>query len=754
MSRRESPTTSIEKLDSSQDKPETFAEIVDEQPRTVEDQLQDFRNILQDFGSRTLNTITTCEAEKLYEGPPKCDCCINWVAEYPSDLKPEIEGGQHGRELPLVLRYAKSHKKAGNSPLTLHSIVVQSEFLKSVASTVLKSYPGIDAGVEDLEFEAPFEPFFHRWPELELERHRHNNDLAKSQELELLHNVLRTELERDMKAAQDLTGHGNITFDLLWTLYPPGSVAFGNFANQDQCFLVVRSSYEAVRGTENEAVRDTESFVIELAFLDFNGTRFGWIDTSKQVLQFKDTRKIAELSVIPQKYHTHLYDTTDRLCKLGERVAELSKGGYKMYKGIAELQLTSFSFEDSLSDLERYVEGRIIVDPKGYQQNVRTVSIVVDSYPTGLRALVPHKEGAMTEHRRPRPNTKSNRHTHVEHSDSSDPEPEFEYVITERHNKHHHGKRERSRSVDSYIMPDTVPQGPNAAPLDNQAWVKEVFDMSPEIFCRPVVRGYCLQSRHWAEFQVADVTDIEWNEHAFDRLVMSASRKRLLQALVEEQRNHKADLDDIVQGKGQGLIILLSGPPGTGKTLTAESIADRLRMPLYMLGATQLGDRLCDIENELSRILRLAASWDAVLLLDEADAFLETRSDESGSRERNKPFLRVLEYYQGVLILTTNRSVTFDPAFYSRIHLTLRFKPLDHDSRKAVWSNFLQPTGTTFTDTLLTELAGEILNGRQIKNIVKMARLLAQNDGKDLSIGHIREVIDVVQEDFGDHEPF
>lgn len=82
--------------------------------------------------------------------------------------------------------------------------------------------------------------------------------------------------------------------------------------------------------------------------------------------------------------------------------------------------------------------------------------------------------------------------------------------------------------------------------------------------------------------------------------------------------------------------MLLTGPPGTGKTLTAESIADRLQLPLYAVSANELGDTAKEIEGRFNEVLRLAGDWNAVLLLDEADAFLEKRVDSPESRDRNK----------------------------------------------------------------------------------------------------------------------
>jgi hypothetical protein len=175
-------------------------------------------------------------------------------------------------------------------------------------------------------------------------------------------------------------------------------------------------------------------------------------------------------------------------------------------------------------------------------------------------------------------------------------------------------------------------------PLKHQWWTEDLFGISAEAFCRSVVRGYCLTSKSWADFEVDNISDIKWNKNAFDSLVIPQARKRLLEALVKQQQIHKSDddFDDVIKGKGQGLIILLAGPPGTGKTLTAESIADRLHLPLYAVSANELGDTAEEIEGHFGRVLRLAASWNAVLLFDEADAILEKRFDTPEARERNK----------------------------------------------------------------------------------------------------------------------
>jgi AAA+ superfamily predicted ATPase len=120
--------------------------------------------------------------------------------------------------------------------------------------------------------------------------------------------------------------------------------------------------------------------------------------------------------------------------------------------------------------------------------------------------------------------------------------------------------------------------------------------------------------------------------------------------------------------------MLLEGSPGVGKTLTAEAVADKLHRPLYSVSGGQLGESAEEVERALSMILELAAKWDAVLLLDECDVVLEKRSINTLRRNGTvSVFLRLLEYYTGVLFMTTNRVDAIEPAILSRIHLTIEY---------------------------------------------------------------------------------
>lgn len=81
-----------------------------------------------------------------------------------------------------------------------------------------------------------------------------------------------------------------------------------------------------------------------------------------------------------------------------------------------------------------------------------------------------------------------------------------------------------------------------------------------------------------------------------------------------------------------------------------------------------------ELDRNLTKILRQGTLWNALLLLDEADVFLEQRTSFDVKRNSLVSiFLRQLEYYKGIIVLTSNRVETFDKALESRHLLSLYF---------------------------------------------------------------------------------
>lgn len=259
----------------------------------------------------------------------------------------------------------------------------------------------------------------------------------------------------------------------------------------------------------------------------------------------------------------------------------------------------------------------------------------------------------------------------------------------------------------------------------------------------PIAVFFNLERCEWQLGYLKDVSQIQFRANAFDRLVLDNHRKRLVQSLVVYTNSGKARNVDIIDGKGGGAIFLLDGPPGTGKTLTAEATAEKLERPLYKVGLGELGTHAEHMEGKLNEVLNIARRWNAVLLLDEADVFLEKRSTENLQRNAMVAvFLRLMEYYNGILFLTTNRGDNFDPAVLSRVTLALHFKKPTLDGRKIIWRNLLENSGIVVNETELTNLATLDINGREIKNAINSSQALAAEDGTSVTYQHIRELTD------------
>ena len=108
-------------------------------------------------------------------------------------------------------------------------------------------------------------------------------------------------------------------------------------------------------------------------------------------------------------------------------------------------------------------------------------------------------------------------------------------------------------------------------------------------------------------------------------LVSSHFEKKRIDGLLAERFEGSID-QDIIQGKGKGLVILLHGVPGVGKTATAEAVAKENQRPLFTLTYGDLGTSPSELEAKLEVFFHLATRWGCVLLFDEADVFLAERS--------------------------------------------------------------------------------------------------------------------------------
>ncbi|KAL9622184.1 MAG: hypothetical protein Q9160_003367 [Pyrenula sp. 1 TL-2023] len=259
-----------------------------------------------------------------------------------------------------------------------------------------------------------------------------------------------------------------------------------------------------------------------------------------------------------------------------------------------------------------------------------------------------------------------------------------------------------------------------------------------------------------------EITDCSFQEAMIEDLQVSGETKRLIQALSQNYGTrgslaHDNDSgaardelspsstwsSDFIPNKGRGQVLLLHRKPGVGKTTAAECVAELTKRPLISITCGDLGTSSWAVEQELGRWLRLGALWKGLLLFDEADIFLESR--QQGDIERNSlvsVFLRALEYYQGLIFLTTNRIGTFDEAVISRVHVVLHFPDLTDKDRAQIWDTSFRKLGKerpdvkvdfsiydfAYRDETIRSLKW---NGREIRNAFNTMVALAEWDERE-----------------------
>lgn len=248
----------------------------------------------------------------------------------------------------------------------------------------------------------------------------------------------------------------------------------------------------------------------------------------------------------------------------------------------------------------------------------------------------------------------------------------------------------------------------------------------------PYIRVFDLSRHTFASIHVNNLEPYIWDDTLIDKLVLPQDKKDLISILIQ---GSSASLEDIVKGKTGGIIVIATGAPGTGKTLTAEVFSETIRRPLYVVQCSQLGTDEEKLEKSLSKVLERASRWKAILLIDEADVYIHERGNDIRQNAIVGVFLRVLEYYRGVLFMTSNRSTIIDDAIMSRATAWIRYeKPQTDEELRSVWrvlsTQYKVELSAETVARLLKEFPAPNIAGRTIKNLLKLAKLLSLRTGK------------------------
>ncbi|KAI8635237.1 P-loop containing nucleoside triphosphate hydrolase protein [Xylariaceae sp. FL1651] len=568
------------------------------------------------------------------------------------------------------------------------SITIQDVSMRRVLEEVLKKYQDLDLHLDNYTFEPPYMPLCHRWETLKQYRADANEPSLKNAASALLAFLTPIVAASVASVAQTRTT-GKVSFKNVWQIFPPNELVSTKFYGVEATCRVT-----GYKKRPADAMNPA-GWIITMKYVDWNGEKSGFANTSLTIWDYDGYRRVTSLPVFPTSFLDDEASYKISMIDRGRKFEQF-RGYHFMIANGTKIVL------DTKKPEQRPIAGKVCVDAHAYYTSCNMIKPSLQS----LSGVEYDEEDTVTD------DSESSETPH---------DSKFTAVV-----------------VDS----DTAAKGPSKRAEHFQPLTDE-----QRLLAAPWVKGFDLKSKHWCELRVDQLQPMTWNDEAFEKLVLPGDEKHLAWEFVEAKSlSNSGDFDDFIPDKGRGLIILMFGPPGVGKTFTAEAVAEKSRVPLYAMSAGDLGTQPADVEKALERALNLCRMWNAMLLLDEADVFLGARTADSIARnELVSIFLRMLEYYQGTLFLTTNRVASIDPAFQSRVDLFLPYYDLTSKARREVWNNFIERAGRNkfnVTDESLEKLSHLPLNGREIKNLIKSAQLLSFKSGAKVSMDRVYMLAD------------
>jgi hypothetical protein len=358
---------------------------------------------------------------------------------------------------------------------------------------------------------------------------------TKQQHLKVLLKYIDKDYAKVKESLYPMLKNGLITFDLLWALWKPNTLAFTTtYGSHDQPRV-----FKVEMAEQHYSIMKGNSYYIEGKYFEYDGKQHGYGNMAEELGEFRGARKITSLRCFPLEYHRNEAKLREELIERGKKFVALSGVHYKSHQGMAY-------YKKKKSIIKVNINGRIMVDPSIHRR-------INPNYPISLVRPKDHDLlddddsdddsacGCASES-----DDEEAGGEEVELEDAED-KPKFvnklikddrgklRIIRMPKEEADEMDKKEKLDQVQSKdekegTLPDQQAHSDESVTQTGDKAVVKIPEFTDEeyLIASPVVLGFAFAEKLWLEFTVSGVKEIQWNEHAYESLVLEPKTKDIV----------------------------------------------------------------------------------------------------------------------------------------------------------------------------------------------------------------------------------